>query len=411
MSQTYDAVIVGCGIAGGALATVLARAGKAVLVLERSTVYQDRVRGEFYEPWGVAEATRLGLHGVLVDAGGIHHTRYVPYDETIEPAEAEAAAVALDAILPDVPGTLGLYHPSACAALCGAATAAGAEVRCGVSAIDCEFGQSPVVRYRLANVEHIAKCRLVVGADGRESVVRKRAGIALQATQPLLWGAGLLVEDLRGWPEHQITIGTESDAVFFLLPQRASRARLYLMYPVEQRRRIAGPTGAQAFLESFHLDCVPGSEYIAQAKPAGPCASFPMNDSWTEGPVAEGLALIGDAAGYSDPHLGQGLSVALRDVRVLSDLLLDGKDWSAQALTPYVEERSERMRRLRFCNAVATRLRGEFGPEARQRRRRARERMLADPELALWRRAAFAGPDSVPDFAFDQRIQERLFAS
>jgi hypothetical protein len=37
--------------------------------------------------------------------------------------------------------------------------------------------------------------------------------------------------------------------------------------------------------------------------------------------------------------------------------------------------------------------------------------MLADPDLALWRRAAFAGPDSVPDFAFDQRIQERLFAS
>jgi 2-polyprenyl-6-methoxyphenol hydroxylase-like FAD-dependent oxidoreductase len=334
VSQTYDAVIVGCGIAGGALATVLARAGKAVLVLERSTVYQDRVRGEFYEPWGVAEARRLGLHGVLVDAGGIHHTRYVPYDETIEPAEAESAAVALDSVLPNVPGTLGLYHPSACQALSNAAKKAGAEVQRGVSAIEFEFGQSPVVRYRLANVEHAAKCRLVVGADGRESVVRKRAGIALQATEPLLWGAGLLVEDLWGWPEHQITIGTEADAVFFVLPQHAGRARLYLMYPVEQRRRIAGPTGAQAFLECFHLDCVPGSDHIARAKAAGPCASFPMNDSWTEGPVAEGLALIGDAAGYSDPHLGQGLSVALRDVRVLSDLLLDGKDWSAQALTP-----------------------------------------------------------------------------
>jgi 2-polyprenyl-6-methoxyphenol hydroxylase-like FAD-dependent oxidoreductase len=136
-----------------------------------------------------------------------------------------------------------------------------------------------------------------------------------------------------------------------------------------------------------------------------------MNDTWTERPVAQGVVLIGDAAGYSDPHLGQGLSVALRDVRVLSELLLDGEDWSHDALTPYVEERAERMRRLRFCNTVATRLRGEFGPEARERRRRARERMLAEPELALWRRAAFGGPESVPPSAFNESVQDRLFGS
>ncbi len=45
--QAFDVVIVGGGIAGNALATMLARAGTAVLVLERSAVYRDRVRGEF----------------------------------------------------------------------------------------------------------------------------------------------------------------------------------------------------------------------------------------------------------------------------------------------------------------------------------------------------------------------------
>lgn len=55
----FDVIVVGGGIAGNALATVLARAGKAVLVLERSSAYQDRVRGEYVQPWGVAEARRL----------------------------------------------------------------------------------------------------------------------------------------------------------------------------------------------------------------------------------------------------------------------------------------------------------------------------------------------------------------
>jgi NADPH-dependent 2,4-dienoyl-CoA reductase/sulfur reductase-like enzyme len=45
MSATYDIVIAGGGIAGGALAAVLARGGVAVAVLERDPVPIDRVSG------------------------------------------------------------------------------------------------------------------------------------------------------------------------------------------------------------------------------------------------------------------------------------------------------------------------------------------------------------------------------
>jgi flavin-dependent dehydrogenase len=47
---TADVAIVGSGIAGGALAVRLARAGLAVTVLERSVEFGDRVRGEAMFP-------------------------------------------------------------------------------------------------------------------------------------------------------------------------------------------------------------------------------------------------------------------------------------------------------------------------------------------------------------------------
>ena len=68
MTQKYDLVIVGGGIAGCGLATVMARAGKSVLVLEKTTEYPDLVRGEWLAPWGVVEARRTGLLDEMVNA-------------------------------------------------------------------------------------------------------------------------------------------------------------------------------------------------------------------------------------------------------------------------------------------------------------------------------------------------------
>jgi 2-polyprenyl-6-methoxyphenol hydroxylase-like FAD-dependent oxidoreductase len=64
---------------------------------------------------------------------------------------------------------------------------------------------------------------------------------------------------------------------------------------------------------------------------AGPLACFEAADTWVEHPYGDGVVLIGDAAAASDPSWGCGLSLTLRDVRVLRDRLLADSDWDRAA--------------------------------------------------------------------------------
>jgi len=195
-----------------------------------------------------------------------------------------------------------------------------------------------------------------------------------------------------------------------VFPQGGGRARLYLGYALDQHKRLNGPDGAQRFLDAFRVRCLPEAEALANARPAGPCHSYGNEDSWTDSPVAEGVVLIGDAAGHNDPIIGQGLSITLRDARIVSDILLSGTDWSPAAFAPYTEERRERMRRLRFVAALGSSLENEFGAMAEARRFRARELQAKDPSLLLWFLSAFVGPDALPTAAFDVSVRERLLA-
>ena len=247
----YDLVIAGGGIAGSALATVMARAGKSVLVLEKTTEYPDLVRGEWIPPWGVVEAKRTGLLDVLVDAGGHYLTRHIGFGEGIDPEKAIARALDMSTLLAGVPGPLCLRHPVACQALTDAAEATGATVRRGVTRVALEAG--PSLRYTHEGAEHTATGRLVVGADGRNSVIRGQAGIALHRDPTHHLFSGMLVEGAHGWPDDAQTKGTEGDVNFLAFPQGNGRVRLYLGYTLAQKTRLAGENAPKHFLEAFNL--------------------------------------------------------------------------------------------------------------------------------------------------------------
>jgi 2-polyprenyl-6-methoxyphenol hydroxylase-like FAD-dependent oxidoreductase len=137
-------------------------------------------------------------------------------------------------------------------------------------------------------------------------------------------------------------------------------------------------------------------------KTGGPLASFDGADTWVEHPYRAGVALVGDAAAASDPCFGQGLSLTVRDVRVLRDYLLAHDDWEA-AGHAYAAEHDRHYGVMHRATEWFARLFYEPGPEAAARRARALPLIAQDTTRV---------PDhmfSGPDLPVDETVRRRFF--
>ncbi len=407
--KNFDVVIVGGGLGGSALGGYLARAGLGVLVLERLTEFSDRVRGEWMAPWGAAELKKLGLYDCFIAHGGHHLATHIGYDELLTPEEAEARTLSFEGVHPDVPGPLCMEHVVMQNQALAWAHEAGVDVRRGVSRVEVTAGEQPRVTFEHDGEHSEVACRWIVGADGRTSTVRRQLGISMQEAPIDHLIAGLLVDGAEGWPEDLQTIGKVGDIHYLVFPQGGGKIRIYADYAYAGEARFTGDEGAQELLAAFDMAPVPHSEAVANARPIGPCRSYPSQDAWVDEPCVEGAVLTGDAAGYNDPILGQGLSVTLRDARMVGELLTRNDVWNASIFRPYVDERRERLRRLRFAASFATTLNARFGPEDLERRTAAFQRMADNPALGMIQLAAFAGPERIPAECFTEEFYADVF--
>lgn len=190
MAPTYDIITVGGGIAASSLAIAMAGRGAKVLVLEREKQFKDRVRGEAVVPWGVAEANELGICSLL-KKNCAHEVPFV---------EAGSGLRDLRATTPQQLPLLSFPHQVMQEILLAAAEDAGAEVRRGVSVEQIECGAEPAVVVKGPSRERIS-ARLVVAADGRDSVARKWAGFLVCEQLNDYYMAGVMLTNVHASTE------------------------------------------------------------------------------------------------------------------------------------------------------------------------------------------------------------------
>jgi 2-polyprenyl-6-methoxyphenol hydroxylase-like FAD-dependent oxidoreductase len=325
-------------------------------------------------PWGVSAAKRLGILDDLIAAGG-HRLQWWSTYRMGQPGPPRD----LYTTTPHGDPALDISHPDMQEALLQRAIDAGVEVRRGatVTGVESGPGRSPSVSFEQEGKRETLEARVVVGADGRASQVRRWAGFEVKRSPELLTIAGVLLQGSEA-PDQSIHLCFGPGMATFLAPLGGGRARAYFVYPgVAGRRGLTGGERVGEFLESCRSAGASPS-WLVRAEAIGPLAEFESFDRWVDSPVKNGVALIGDAAAASDPAWGCGLSLTLLDVESLSRALRGTSDWAA-ALDRYASEHDEYYGALHRILDWMTELVWTAGPDADARRAKVFPAMTMDP--------------------------------
>jgi len=163
--------------------------------------------------------------------------------------------------------------------------------------------------------------RLLIAADGRESIVRRKAGITLQRFD---YDAASLVTTISHSLPHEGLAWQRiiKGGALAVLPLTGARCQIVWSGPTQA---IAA---AQALSESEFLNLLSEKMdgYLGEMQLITPRQSYPLRlqvaDSFSKGRTA----LVGDAAHIIHPLAGQGLNLGLRDAAALADGIKTARD-------------------------------------------------------------------------------------
>jgi 2-octaprenyl-6-methoxyphenol hydroxylase len=172
---------------------------------------------------------------------------------------------------------------------------------------------------------------LIVGAEGRNSVVREALGSGIVGWD---YGQSGVVATVRmaephGNVAHEYFL---PGGPFAILPLTDNRASLVWTEP-RRRAEALRTASPEAFL--CHLNRRFG-EFLGELSVEGPRFVYPLSLSLAERMTGPRLALLGDSAHGIHPIAGQGLNLGLKDAAALAEVLVDaarlGEDLGAEAV-------------------------------------------------------------------------------
>ena len=386
-STAFDVIVVGGGIAGATLAGVLARSGLGVLALEKEPRFRDRVRGETTWPYGVADALAMGLHDLFDQAGTIE----IPEVQTYENQRvSETYRWATDAI--DGCSEIGFLHPRMQEAAFSWAASQGATLLRPAKATGFACNGRPTVTVTQGDGEVEYQVRLVVGADGKHSMVRRWTGGESLADPEHHRFGGVLVRGVRTddrQADNVCWIDGEAVNWFAVGPEES---RLYVVMTAARLRETGVGSSFSALVE-FASQFMPEGA-LADVEQAGPIGFFANCDTWASQVAGNGVVLVGDAAGAPDPTIGHGTALLLHDVRTLSELLLADRDWPVP-IDAYAQRREQYYAVIRAVDLWKNQLRMDHGDAAdrlREGNARAKEQ---DPTLGGFELLEARGPNGL----------------
>ncbi len=337
----WDAVVVGARVAGASTALLLARAGLRVLVVDRARRGSDTLSTHALMRGGVLQLQRWGVLD-RVAATGAPPVRRVTF---------HYGAESLPVALKPSAGVDALYAPRRTvldALLVDAAEEAGARFRFRWAVTDlARDGAGRVVGVVLrdhAGASRVEKARLVVGADGRGSVVAARvaapiiaAGAHAGAYAYGYWPAG----DLDGYHWYYGD-GLSAGAI----PTNDGLACVFVGGPpavVAAATRHRRPLAVQRELLA-RLDG--GLAARTAGPPDGPVRVFRGMPARLRRPYGPGWALVGDSGWWKDPLSTHGITAALHDAELLAAAVAAGaaaSDRAAELALAGYQERRDRL--------------------------------------------------------------------
>jgi flavin-dependent dehydrogenase len=362
--KTVDVLVAGGGPAGAATANLLARLGHEVLLCEAREFPRDKICGEYLPP---------SVRRTLRDLGAADAV------DALNPVPLVGMAVVapgggriLGRFGSDAGHGLSVRRRDFDAALLATARSARVFVRDVTRLQSLEVSSRTVVatlRPARGEAERVG-ARVVVGADGRNSLVARHRGLRQGTVRHRRFAvmghfAGVVVPADHG--EMIVTPygycgvnplpGGEANVCLVFDPARLGAGR---------RSGDHGFLPGRSDLERFWdhtIRSIPATaSRLHDARRLGPLrATGPLSCGVTRA-ADQRVLLVGDAAGFYDPFTGEGVGSALRGACFAAEVLdaaLRKNDLSLRALQPYDTRRraawSGRARVERLLQAILPR--------------------------------------------------------